>query len=221
MHSVIIDLNLAGKLVIVVGAGTEGTRKVKALLGQNCKITVVSNRLNKFLLGLAKEGKLDIVKTTLTDASVLDRFEKPFLVLAATNDRELNRKLVQKARQIGAFAYAADDPAASDFIHPAVINIGDTVFVTISTKGQSPAMARTLRIRAERVLKRLITKEDVEYVKLASFARNAAMGSLKDSASRKKYLYTVIKDSRIKNLIKNKKFEDAKSAAMAILEEWA
>ena len=221
MHSVIIDLNVAGKLVIVVGGGTEGTRKVKALLWQNCKIIVVSNRLNKFLLGLAKEGKIDIVKTTLRDASVLDRFEKPFLVLAATNDRELNRKLVQKAKHVGAFAYAADDPAASDFIHPAVINIGDTVFVTISTKGKSPAMARTLRIRVERVLKRLITKNDVEYIKLASFARNAAMGSLKNPASRKKYLYTVIKDGRIKNLIKNKKFEDAKSAAMEILEGWA
>lgn len=221
MHNLIIDLNISGKLVIVVGGGTEGTRKVRALLGQNCKIVVISNRLNKFLMNLAKEGKIDIVKTTLRDASVLDRFEKPFLVLAATNDRELNRKLVQKARQLGAFAYAADDPAASDFIHPAVINIGDTVFVTISTKGKSPAMARTLRIRAERALKRLITKEDIEYIKLASFARNAAMGNLKDPASRKKYLYTVIKDNRIKNLIKSKKFEDAKSAAMEILERWA
>jgi precorrin-2 dehydrogenase/sirohydrochlorin ferrochelatase len=218
---VIIDLNIAGKLVIVVGGGTEGTRKVKALLGQNCKIVVISNRLNKFLLNLAKEKKIDLVKTTLTDASALDRFKKPFLVLAATNDRELNRKLVQKARELGAFAYAADDPAASDFIHPAVINIDDTVFVTISTKGKSPAMARTLRIRVERALKRLITKDDVEYIKLASFARNAAMGSLKDPTSRKKYLYKVIKDNRIKNLIKNKKFEDAKSAAMEILERWA
>jgi precorrin-2 dehydrogenase/sirohydrochlorin ferrochelatase len=221
VYDVIIDLNIAGKLVIVVGAGTEGTRKVKALLGQSCKIIVVSNRLNKFLLDLVKEGKIHIVKATLKNANVLDKFEKPFLVLACTNDRDLNRKMVQKARQIGAFAYAADDPTASDFIHPAVINIGDTVFVTISTKGQSPAMARTLRIRAERVLKRLITKEDVEYVKLAGFARNAAMGSLKNPASRKKYLYAVIKDGRIKNLIKNKKFEDAKSAAMEMLEAWA
>ena len=221
MCDVIIDLNIAGKLVIVVGAGTEGTRKVKALLGQGCKIIVVSNRLNKFLLDLAKEGKISIVKTTLKDGGVLDRFEKPFLVLACMNDRELNRKMVRKAKELGSFAYAADDPAASDFIHPAVINIGDTVFVTISTKGQSPAMARTLRIKAERVLKRLITKEDVDFVKLAGFARNAAMSSLKDSTSRKKYLYAVIKDRKIKNLIKSKKFEDAKSAAMEILEAWA
>ncbi len=216
----IIDLNLAGKLVVVVGGGTEGTRKVRSLLGQNCRIIVVSNRLNNFLRGLAREGRIEIVKTTLRDAKILDRFGEPFLVLAATNSRELNRKLVQRAREVGAFAYAADDPAASDFIHPAVINIGDTIFIAISTKGSSPAMARTLRMKAERALKRIITKEDLEYVKLASFARKAAMATLKDPDSRKKYLYTLIKDNRIKNLIRNEKFEDAKSAAMAILERW-
>lgn len=217
----IIDLNVAGKLVIVVGGGTEGTRKVRSLLGQNCRIVVVSNRLNKFLRGLAREGRIEVIKTTLRDARVLDKFARPFLVLAATNNRELNRKLVLRTREIGAFAYAADDPAASDFIHPAVINIGDTVFVAISTKGSSPAMARTLRMKVERALKRTITKEDLEYVKLASFARKAAMTSLKNPASRKKYLYTLIRDAKIKNLIRNEKFEDAKSAAMAMLEGWA
>ena len=78
----LIDLYLAGKLVIVIGGGTEGTRKVKSLLGQNCKIMVVTNRLNKFLRDQAKKGKIDVVKTTLKDATRLDRFEKPYLVLA-------------------------------------------------------------------------------------------------------------------------------------------
>jgi precorrin-2 dehydrogenase/sirohydrochlorin ferrochelatase len=216
----IIDLNVAGKPVIVIGGGTEGTRKVKSLLGQGCKITVISNRMNKFLTNLAKQKKIELLKMTLRDATVLDRFNKPFLVLAATNARDLNRELVKRAKDKGSFAYAADDPAASDFIHPAVINIGDTIFITISTKGKSPAMTRMLRIRAERVLKRLITHEDVEYIKLASFARTAAMGALKDAMTRKKYLYAVIKDKRIKNLIKSKKYEDAKSAAMEMLEAW-
>jgi precorrin-2 dehydrogenase/sirohydrochlorin ferrochelatase len=220
VYGLIVDLNLAGKLVIVVGGGTEGTRKVKSLLGQNCKVIVVSNRLNKFLLDLAEEGKIDVVKATLKNAVILDRFEKPFLVLACTNDRSLNRELVQKAKKLGAFAYAADDPAVSDITYLAIINIDDTVFVAISTKGKSPAMARMLRIRAERVLKRLIKEEDVEYIKLANFARDAAKSTLKDSNARKEYLYKVIKDKRIKNLIKSKKFDDAKSTAMEILETW-
>lgn len=216
-----MDLNLAGKLVIVVGGGTEGTRKVKSLLGQNCKIIVVSNRLNKFLLKLAEEGKIDVVKARLKDANILEKFETPFLVLAATNDRALNRELVMRGKKIGAFAYAADDPAASDFTYLAIINIEDAVFIAISTKGKSPAMARMLRIKAERVLKRLIKEEDIEYIKLANIAREAAKSKLKDTGERKRYLYAIIRDKKIKNLIKNKKFDDAKNTAMEILEAWA
>ncbi len=220
MYSLIVDLQLAGKLVIIVGGGTEGTRKVKSILGQNCKIVVVSNRLNKFLLDLVEEGKIDIIKTTLKDTTILDRFEKPFLILACTNDRSLNRKLVKKAKEIGAFAYAADDPAVSDITYLAIINIRDTVFVAISTKGKSPLMARTLRIKAERVLKRLIKDDDIEYIKLSNFARDAAKRTLKNSNMRKEYLYTVIKDKNIKSLMERKKFNDAKNTAMRILEKW-
>ncbi len=220
MYSLIVDLQLAGKLVIIVGGGTEGTRKVKSILGQNCKIVVVSNRLNKFLLDLVEEGKIDIIKTTLKDTTILDRFEKPFLILACTNDRSLNRKLVKKAKKIGAFAYAADDPAVSDITYLAIINIRDTVFIAISTKGKSPLMARILRIKAERVLKRLIKEDDIEYIKLSNFARDAAKRTLKNSNMRKEYLYTVIKDKNIKSLMERKKFNDAKNTAMRILEKW-
>ena len=216
----IVDLNLAGRPVIVFGGGIEGTRKVKSLLGQNCKIVVVSNRMNKFLLNLAQERKIDVVKARLEDASILGKFEKPFLVLACTDDRSLNRELVRRAKDLGAFAYAADDPTVSDITYLAIINIEDTVFIAISTKGKSPAMARMLRIKAERVLKRLIKKEDVEYIRLANFARDAAKSALKDTGERKRYLYAVIKDRRIKSLIRGKKFDDAKRTAMEMLEAW-
>ena len=152
-------------MVIVIGGGTEGTRKVKSLLGQNCKILVVTNRLNKFLREQAEEGKIDVVKTTLKDSSKLDMFEKPYLVLACTNDRLLNMKLVQKAKNIGAVAYAVDDPEVSDFSSVAITNIHDMMFVGISTKGKSPLMARVFRKRIEHALKRLIQKQFASEIK--------------------------------------------------------
>ncbi len=155
----LVDLSLAGKLVVVIGGGTEGIRKVKSLLGQNCKIIVITNRLNKFLCDQAEKGKIDVVKTTLNDATRLDRFEKPYLVLACTNDRILNMKLVQKAKRIGAIAYAVDDPKVSDFSSMAIANIHDIVFVGISTKGKSPLMSRVFRKKIERSLKRYVQKE--------------------------------------------------------------
>ena len=59
--------------------------------------------------------------------------------MATTNDRALNRKIVEKARKMKSYAYASDDPEVSDFAHPSVINVADTVQIAISTGGSSPA----------------------------------------------------------------------------------
>jgi precorrin-2 dehydrogenase/sirohydrochlorin ferrochelatase len=101
-----------------------------------------------------------------------------------------------------------------------VINIEGVMQVAISTSGKSPIMARQVRIRAERVLKRIIKKSDAENVKLQEFARNAARPKLKTVWQRKEFLYSLIKDDNIQNLIKEERIEDAKSATLELLQEW-
>lgn len=215
----IVDLNLKDKHVLVIGGGTEGMRKVNALLGQGCRITVISNRFNKYLRDQQEAGKIETVKAKLRDAGILDGYN-PFLVLASTDDKELNRKLCKKGRQMGAFVYSVDDPPYSDFSYASVINIEGVMQVAISTSGKSPIMARQVRIRAERVLKRIIKKSDAENVKLQEFARNAARPKLKTVGQRKEFLYSLIKDDNIQNLIKEERIEDAKSTTLELLQEW-
>jgi len=81
-------------------------------------------------------------------------------------------------------------------------------------------MARKVRIRAERVLRRIIRKADIENAKLQEFARLAARPRIKTLGKRKEFLYSLIKDRRIQNLIKEDKIEDAKSATLELLQEW-
>ncbi len=216
----IVDLNLDSKYVIVVGGGTEGVRKVRGLIGQNCKITVISNRLNRYLLNLAKFGKIELVKAELKDASILDNYPNPFMILAATNDKVLNRMLVDKGRQIGSFVYAADDPSYSDFSYASIINIEGIMQVAISTSGKSPIMARKVRIKAERVLRRVIKRSDIENTKLQEFARIAAKPKIKTVAKRKQFLYSIIHDQQIQKLIKEERFEDAKNTTLKLLDTW-
>lgn len=216
----IIDLNVRGKRAIVIGGGTEGARKVHGLLGQNCVITVISNRMNHYLTEQAKLGKIELVKAKMNDAEILDSYKDVFLVLAATNDRELNRKIVEKGRSMGAFVYAADDPEVSDFSYASTVNIEGVMQVAISTSGKSPIMARKVRIRAERVLRRIIKKTDIENAKLQEFARKAARPKIETVGERKEFLYSLIKDRRIQNLIKEDKIEDAKSATLELLQKW-
>ena len=216
----IVDLNIKGKHAVVIGGGTEGIRKVRALLGQDCKITVISNRFNRFLMGQADLGRIELVKAKLRDANILNNYADAFLVLAATNDRDLNRKIIQRGRSLRAFVYAADDPAVSDFSYASIINMEGIVQVAISTSGKSPLMARKIRIKAERVLKRIIKKADIENAKLQEFAREAARPHIRTVDERKEFLYSVVKNRQIQNLIKEDRIEDAKSATLELLHKW-
>ena len=133
----IVDLHLNGNLVIVIGSGNEGMKKVSSLLTQDCEILVVSNSSNSQLEKHVKQGRIKFKKMKLKNANFLINY-KPYLVMATTTDRELNRKIVEKARKMKSYAYASDDPEVSDFAHPSVINVADTVQIAISTGGSSP-----------------------------------------------------------------------------------
>jgi precorrin-2 dehydrogenase/sirohydrochlorin ferrochelatase len=212
----IVDLNLKGNLVLVVGGGNEGLKKVNALLTQDCKILVISDQTNKEIERYVKQKKITFKKIKLQNANFLKKY-KPFMVMATTDDRELNRKIVEQAKKMRCYAYAADDPAVSDFAFGSVINIEDTVQIAVSTGGRSPAMARKIRMQAEKVFKKIIKKEDIYQIKLQDFARNAAKTKLDTFPERKKFLYGVMNDNHVKQLIKEGNFKNAKMRVMKML----
>lgn len=215
----IVDLNLKGKQVIVVGAGGEGLKKVNSLLTQDCQIIVISDSANTQIKNLAKQGKIQFKMQKLDDANFLSEYE-PILVMASTDDKELNRKIVQKAKKMRCYAYASDDPEFSDFAHPSVINIQDTIQVAISTGGRSPAMARKLKLKAEKLFQQIIDKEDIYQIKLQKIARDAAKSKIPTVLERKKFLYSVLNNKRIKQLLKDDNFPTAQKEVMRILDEW-
>jgi len=215
-NSLIVDLNLKGNLVVVVGGGNEGLKKVNALLTQDCKILLVSDSTNKQIENYVKERKVTLKKMKLQNADFLKKY-KPFMVLATTDDRELNRKIVEQAKKMRCYAYAADDPEVSDFAFGSVINIQDTVQIAVSTGGRSPAMARKLRMQAEKIFKKLIRKEDIYQIKLQDFARRAAKAKIATFPARKKFLYSVMNDNHIKQLIEDGNLKKAQKRVIEML----
>ena len=216
----IVDLHLKGNLVIVVGSGNEGVKKVNSLLTQDCKILVISDKLNSQIERYVKQGKIKFKKTKLKDATFLSKY-KPYLVMATTSDRMLNRKIVEKARKMKSYAYASDDPEISDFAHPSVINIADTIQIAISTGGSSPAMARKIKLKAEPFFKKNISNEDIYQIKLQKFARFEAKQVLSTQLDRKKFLYAVMNDKRVKGLLKEGKYKMAQVQVKKMLKEWS
>ena len=214
----IVDLHLKGNLVIVVGSGNEGVKKVSSLLTQDCEILVIGNSTNSQIEKYAKQGKIKFKKIKLKNASFLSKY-KPYLVMATTSDRTLNRKIVEKARKMKSYAYASDDPEISDFAHPSVINIADTVQVAVSTGGSSPAMARKIKLKAESFFKKNISSEDIYQIKLQKFARSEAKQVISTQLDRKKFLYGVMNDKRVKGLLKEGKYKMAQGRVKKMLRE--
>lgn len=138
-----------------------------------------------------------------------------------TDDKELNRRLVEKGRKMGAFVYAVDDPTVSDFSYASIINIEDVMQIAVSTSGRSPIMARRIRIRAERVLRRVIKKTDIEMAKLQEFARKGAKSKIETVTERKEFLYCVEGDNHIQAMLKENKIEEARVATLNLLNRWS
>jgi precorrin-2 dehydrogenase/sirohydrochlorin ferrochelatase len=215
----IVDLHLNGKLVIIIGSGNEGMKKVNSLLTQDCEILVISSKSNSQLEKYVKQKKIKFKKMKLNNADFLSNY-KPYLVMATTTDRLLNRKIVEKAMKMKSYVYASDDPEVSDFAHPSVINVGDTVQIAISTGGSSPAMARKIKLKAESYFKKNISNEEIFQIRLQKFARSEAKLIIKTQIERKKFLYTILNDKRVKELLKDGKYKQAQGRVKKILNEW-
>jgi precorrin-2 dehydrogenase / sirohydrochlorin ferrochelatase len=214
----IVDLNLHGDLVIVVGGGNEGLKKVNTLLTQDCKILLVSDSTNRQIQNYVKQKKISFRKMRLANANFLKKY-KPFMVLATTDDKQLNRKIVQQAKSMRCYAYAADDPEVSDFAFGSVINIADTVQIAVSTGGKSPAMARKLKLQAEEIFKKVVKKEDIYHIKLQDFARKAVKDKIATFPERRKFLYGVMNDNHVKQLIRDGNLKKAQKRVMEMLGE--
>ena len=212
----LVDLNFKGKYVVVVGGGSESYRKNQSFVEAESKILVVSKTFSRGIKELSANGKLELLQEEVKDAAtfVNNLKPKPDLLVAVTNDRELNAQLVKHAKTLGCMVYSVDDPAVSDFILPALAKIGE-VRIAISTAGKSPAMARVLRQRIEKT----VTSEDLLQIKLQTYLRAVLKKRISDQKVRKQILYRMLKNEEIKRFLKEEQFDEAREMAVKILEK--
>ena len=86
-----VSIDLNNKNILVIGAGKIALRKVKTLLDYNCNITVITKEISEEeFLELEKENKIKILKSQEFEEKFL---ENTFLVVSATDNKELNDKI--------------------------------------------------------------------------------------------------------------------------------
>jgi precorrin-2 dehydrogenase/sirohydrochlorin ferrochelatase len=151
-------LNIRGKKCLVVGGGEVALRKAQMLLEHGAAVEIVSPSFCPELDALVKDGAIRAAER----AYKTEDLNNALLVVAATDDVKINKKIAAEAGRKGILINVVDEPDISDFIVPSYFRHGD-IIVAVSTSGKSPALARKIRSELETDLK-------AEYAQLAVIA---------------------------------------------------
>ncbi len=139
-----IFLNLRGRKVLVVGAGTIGASKAESLLRAGAEVHVVAAAGCTWIEEQASAATLVWHRREFADEDLRDMF----LCVAATNSEATNHAIYHEARKRQVLCNVVDDPDYCDFFYPAVVRRG-ALQIAISTSGLSPALAHRLRVELE------------------------------------------------------------------------
>jgi uroporphyrin-III C-methyltransferase len=133
-------LKLNGRPGLLVGAGNVALEKIGSLVPTGVRLRVVAPEANAEIQQLAIEGKLVWIQRKF-DVADLDG---NFIVIAATDNPEVNATVYSEAVKRGILCNSVDDPPHCDFYFGSIVRRGD-LQIAISTAGESPAVAQHLR----------------------------------------------------------------------------
>lgn len=135
-----VNLIVAGRRCVVVGAGRIAARKIESLLDAGAAVHVVAPEVGPEVRAFASAGRLTLAERPFT----ADDVDGAWLVVTATDVAHVNRAVFAAGEARRVFVNSADDPANCSFTLMSVVRRGDIV-VTVGTNGRSPALATYLK----------------------------------------------------------------------------
>ncbi|WP_444994342.1 siroheme synthase CysG [Aliikangiella sp. IMCC44359] len=142
-----ITVQMQGRHCLIVGGGEVAARKLKHLLKAKSVISLVSLEFSEEILALAEQHQLELIHGAFTP----DLIKNSYLVVAATDDRMVNRQVSIAAQKLNVWVNVVDDLELSTFIMPAVID-RSPLLIAVSSSGISPVLARKIREKIEWLL---------------------------------------------------------------------
>jgi siroheme synthase-like protein len=176
-------LDLEGREVLVVGAGSVAREKIDGLLDVGALVTVVAPEVSEPVGELAEAGRVALERRPYRASDLDGRF----LVVAATSVTSVNERVHADAEARGMLCNVVDVPELCSFILPAV-HRADPIAVAISTGGASPALAQRLRDDVAR----LVTDDHAALARELRDLRPWAKQHLPTYAARRDYFRAVV-----------------------------
>ncbi len=179
-------------------AGEVALRKARLLLAAGARLTLVSPELEPEFSEFA--GRFTHLAERFTPAHLAGQI----LVVAATDNLEVNALVYQSANQLGLFVNVVDDPKRSSFIFPSIID-RSPLMVAVSSGGKAPVLVRLLRERLESLLPRHLGG----LTELSGLVRDKAKRVLSSISDRRRFWERAFASNTLASLIEKADWQGA------------
>jgi len=132
---------------MVVGGGDVAARKIELLLKTTTNITIMAASVTSGVERLINENQL----TWLPHNYKAGLLTKITLVIAATDNTQVNEQVYYEALEFNILANVVDQPALCTYITPAIIDRSPMI-IALSSSGSAPILIRMLREQIEKIL---------------------------------------------------------------------
>ncbi|MFI9652628.1 siroheme synthase CysG [Guyparkeria halopsychrophila] len=211
MDQLPIFMNLRDKDCLVVGGGAVAARKADLMRAAGARVTVVAPAVSGETRRMVDDGRLAWHEAEFADAMVAGNR----LVIAATDETQVNRAVFAACECRGIPVNVADQPELCSFILPGIVD-RSPVTIAVSTGGRSPVLARLMRARLET----LIPASFGRLANLLGRYRQAAKDRIHGLETRKRFWEDVI-DGPIGNLVLSGKEREAEGQLAQLLTDKA
>jgi siroheme synthase-like protein len=188
-----INLVLADKLVVLVGAGHEIARKIEGLLEVGARIKVIAPTAHQPIQQYAAEGQIEWLKRPYQTGDL----KGAALVIAATGDQRVHDLVWAEGQANGQLVNVMDVIPQCNFHAPSVVRQGQLT-IAIGTGGAAPALAASLRKRFEKGF----GPEYADFLEYAQALRPLVAERIPDVKRRAEFWYGLI-DSNAIPLLRN------------------
>ncbi len=106
-----------GKKVLVIGAGSIGSRRLATIAKFDFDICVISKTASETVENLLAAGRIEYLQREFVDSDITDDI---FMVLACTDNREINKKIGQLAKAYNIYVSVADSKDEGNFFYPGI-----------------------------------------------------------------------------------------------------
>ncbi|TAE33826.1 MAG: uroporphyrinogen-III C-methyltransferase [Alphaproteobacteria bacterium] len=133
--------------ILVIGGGEIACAKVEALSSVGVHVRVVARDIDPAMHILCAQHDYEVMHTSYHSSQL----EGIKIVVAATDDDDLNATIAQECRLRNIWVNVVDNPPLCDFIFPALVRRG-SLQIAISTSGVAPVLARMIKQKIEMLI---------------------------------------------------------------------